>query len=139
MSQCSTSTLKDSCPYTVLDSGVKRNERADRLAGEATITNGGHKAKDITPSIARRREEIGGHKAKDITPSIARRREEIGGHKAKDITPSIARRREAGTKPRTSHHRSTGGEKRVQSQGHHTIDRQESREMTEQISTARRR
>ena len=54
--------------------GVKGNNRADRLADKATITGGlrlgrsevlrslrhylrcGHKAKDITPSIARRRE-----------------------------------------------------------------------------------
>ena len=53
--------------------------------------------------------------------------EERGGHKAKDITPSIAWRREAGTKPRTSRHRSPGGERRAQSRGHHTIDRMEER------------
>ena len=53
--------------------GVKGNDRADRLAGKATLTSGlllgrskvlrnlrhtscGHKAKDITPSITWRRE-----------------------------------------------------------------------------------
>ena len=71
------------------------------------------------------------------------------GHKAKGITPSITWRREAwteealqtlpaGTKPRASHHRSPGGERRgqkkrfrhylqAQSQGHHTIDHLEER------------
>ena len=53
--------------------------------------------------------------------------EERGGHKAKDIRPLIAWRREGDTKPRTSHHRSPGGERRAQSQGHHSIDRLEER------------
>ena len=55
------------------------------------------------------------------------RLEERGGHKAKDITPSITWRREAGTRPRTSHHPSPGGERRAQSHGHHTIHRLEER------------
>ena len=58
-------------------------------------------------------------------------------HKTKDIMPSIAGRREAqtlpaDTKPRTSSHRSPGGERhkrylRAQNQGHHAIDRLEER------------
>jgi len=44
--------------------GVKGNDRKDRLTGKATLISGlllgrsacGHKAKDITPSIAWRRE-----------------------------------------------------------------------------------
>ena len=50
----------------------------------------------------------------------ATREDATCGHKAKDITPSIARRRKAGAKPRTSHRRSPGGERRAQSQGHQT-------------------
>ena len=81
-----------------------------------------------------RREERGGHKARDITQLIARRRKVgtkswtshhrspgerraqsqghhtidhlgvRGGHETMDITPLIAWRREVATKPRTSHH-----------------------------------
>ena len=159
---------------------VKGNDRADRLVGKATLTRGlllgrsevlrslrhyrRRKAKDITPSIAWRREaetlpvgtkprtshhrSPGGERQKHyqwaqnqghhtIDRLEERGRNTTSGHKAKDITPSIAWRREAetlpvGTKPRTSHHRSPGGERQrhyqwAQSQGHHTIDRLEER------------
>ena len=58
-----------------------------------------HKAKDITPPIAwkRDRDTTSGYKANDITPRIAwkRDRDTTSGHNAKDITPPIAWRREA--------------------------------------------
>ena len=57
-----------------------------------------------------RLEERGGHKAKNITLSIAWRGE-VGTTKV--ITPSIAWRGEAGIKPRTSHHRLHEGEMHV--------------------------
>ena len=63
---CSSKTLWVVCPG---HAGVKANDRADRLAGKATFTNGlllgrseawdttcGHKVTDIAPSIAWKRE-----------------------------------------------------------------------------------
>ena len=73
--------------------------------------------------------------AKDIMPSIAWRRD-----RQRDRDRRTEKEREtetlpAGTKPRTSHHRSPGGERerqrhdpRAQNQGHHIIDRLEERQ-----------
>ena len=77
-------------PWTCRSEG---NDRADRLAGKATLTRG----------LLLGRYEV------------LRSLRHYRGSKTKDITPSIAWRREAetlpvGTKPRTSHHRPPGGE-----------------------------
>ena len=95
-------------------------ERRTQSQGHHTIDRleerGGHKAKDITPSIAWRREAAtkprtshhrspgGERRAQSQGQHTMDHLEERGGHKAKDITQSITWRREAGTKPRTSHH-----------------------------------
>ena len=81
--------------------GVKGNDRADRLAGKATLTSGLLLRRfEVLKSLRHHlRAQSQGHRTID-------RLEERG----KDIAPSIAWRREA----RTSHHRSPGGERQGQ-------------------------
>ena len=93
------------------------------LVGKATIT-GGSLHLGRSEVLRRSRYYL---RAQSQRHHTIDRLEKRGGHKVKDITPSIAWRTEAGTKSRTSHHRSLGGPRRAQSQRHHTIDRLESR------------
>ena len=138
--------FENSCSWTCCSEGNRPSRYT--LAGKATITVGlrlrrsevlrslrrGHKAKDITPPIAWRREVW-----KEETLGLRLRKSEVvrslrRGHKATDITPPIAWRREVWKEEtlglclrRSEVLTSLRRNLRAQSQGHHTIDRLEER------------